>query len=130
MNSLVPVLAALMLATTAVFAASEAILSPPLQPAPDNIGELLISRDENTPNACDIDLYVQNELVAKIAPGQSLSIPVPAGEVALRVAQDGSGYCAGKFVGGPQSAIIQPGEVRHFRIVQDQHEVFLAPAVD
>lgn len=130
MNSLVPVLAALMLATTAVFAASEAILSPPLQPAPDAIGELLISRDENTPNACDIDLYVQNELVAKIAPGQSVSIPVPAGEVALRVAQGGSGYCAGQFAGDPQSTIIQPGEVRHFRIVQDQHEVFLAPAVD
>lgn len=130
MNSLVPVLAALTLAMTAVFAASEAILSPPLQPAPDAIGELLVSRDENAPNACDIDLYVQNELVAQIAPGQSVSIPVPAGEVALRVAQNGSGYCAGQFTGSRQSAIIQPGEVRHLRIVQNQHEVFLAPAAD
>ncbi|AYF87464.1 hypothetical protein SA496_07600 [Pseudomonas sp. JS3066] len=130
MNSLVPVLAALTLAATAVFAASEAIMSPALQPAPDAIGELLVSRDENTPNACDIDLYVQNELVAKIAPGQSVSIPVPAGEVALRVAQNGAGYCSGLLAGDPQSAIFQPGEVRHFRIVQNQHEVLLAPAAD
>jgi hypothetical protein len=130
MNSLVPVLAALMLATTAVFAASEAILSPPLQPAPDALGELLVSRDENAADACDIELYVQNELVAQIAPGQSVSIPVPAGEIAVRVAQDGSGYCSGKAVGSPQSAIIEPGEVRHLRIVQNEHEVFLAPAAD
>ncbi|MDH4569441.1 hypothetical protein E8E95_22420 [Pseudomonas sp. BN414] len=127
MNSLVPVLAALTLASTVVFAASEAILASPRRPVPDAIGELLISRDENSPNACDIDLYVQNELVAKIAPGQSVSIPVPAGEVALRVAQSGSGNCAGLFAGDPQSALFKPGEVRHFRIVQDQHEVFLAP---
>ncbi|MDH4869914.1 hypothetical protein [Pseudomonas sp. BN515] len=130
MNSLVPVLAALMLATTAVFAASEAILAPPPQPVPEAFGELLISRDENAPNACDIELYVQNELVARVAPGQSVSIPVPAGEVSLRVAQHGSGYCAGRFAGNPQSAIIEPGEVRHLRIVQDEHEVFLAPAAD
>lgn len=129
MNSLVPVLAALMLATTAVFAASEAILSPLSQPAPDALGELLVSRDENAANACDIELYVQNELVAQIAPGQSVSIPVPAGEIAVRVAQNGSGYCD-KATGSPQSAIIQPGEVRHLRIVQNQHEVFLAPAAD
>lgn len=130
MNSLVPVLAALMLATTAVFAASEAILSPSLQPAPDALGELLVSRDEHAANACDIELYVQNELVAQIAPGQSVSIPVPAGEIAVQVAQNGSGYCSDKATGIPQSAIIQPGEVRHLRIVQNQHEVFLAPAAD
>lgn len=129
MNSLVPVLAALMLATTAVFAAGEALLSSPLKPAPEALGELLVSRDEDAPNACDIDLYVQNELVAQLAPGQSITIPVPAGEIALRVAQKDSGYCAGP-VGSPQSAIIQPGEVRHLRIVQNQHELFLAPAVD
>ena len=130
MNSLVPVLAALMLATTAVFAAGEAIMSPRLQPAPDAFGELLVSRDEHAANACDIALYVQNELVAQMAPGQSVSIPVPAGEIVVRVAQNGSGYCSDKTAGSPQSAIIQPGEVRHLRIVQNQHEVFLAPAAD
>jgi hypothetical protein len=119
-----------MLATTAVFAASEAILSPRLQPATDALGELLVSRDENAANACDIELYVQNELVAQLAPGQSVSVPVPAGEIAVRVAQHGSGYCSNKANGSPQSAIIQPGEVRHLRIVQNQHEVFLAPAAD
>ncbi|BAN47732.1 hypothetical protein [Metapseudomonas resinovorans] len=130
MNSLVPVLAALTLASTVVFAASEAIFAPPLQPAPDALGELLVSRDENAANACDIDLYVQNELVAQLAPGESVSIPVRAGEVALRVASSSSGYCAGQPAGSPQSAIIQPGEVRHLRIVQEQHEVFLAPAAE
>ncbi|MCY1208659.1 hypothetical protein D9M72_202930 [compost metagenome] len=130
MNSLVPVLAALMLASTAVFAASEALLSPPPQPAPEAFGELLISRDENASNACDIELYVQNELVARVAPGQSVSVPVPAGAVSLRVAQQGSGHCADQFADISQSAIIEPGEVRHLRIVQDEHEVFLAPAAD
>ncbi|WP_052659256.1 hypothetical protein [Pseudomonas sp. LFM046] len=130
MNSFIPVLAALMLVTTEVFAASQAILSTPAQPSPEAFGELLVSRDENAPNACDIDLYVQNELVAQIAPGQSVSIPVPAGEVALRVAQNGNGYCDGDEAGSFQSAIIQPGEVRHLRIVQNQREVFLAPAAD
>ncbi|MFC5695082.1 hypothetical protein ACFPU0_05845 [Pseudomonas sp. GCM10022186] len=130
MNSLVPVLAALTLATTAVFAASEAIMSPPLQPAPDAFGELLVSRDENAPNACDIDLYVQDELVAQIAPGQSVSIPVLAGEVTLRVSPKGSGHCTDQPDSGAQSAIIQPGEIRHLRIVQNEGEVFLAPAAD
>ncbi|MFZ6047149.1 hypothetical protein ACFW0H_13620 [Pseudomonas sp. CR3202] len=130
MNSLVPVLAALTLATTVVFAASEAIMSPSMQAAPDAFGELLISRDENAPNACGIDLYVQDELVAQIAPGQSVSIPVLAGEVALRVSPKGSGHCADQPDSGAQSAIIQPGEVRHLRIVQNEGEVFLAPAAD
>ena len=99
-------------------------------PATRAFGELLISRDVNAPDACDIELYVQNELVARVAPGQSVSIPVPAGEVSLRVAQHGSIHCAGQFVGTSQSAIIEPGEVGHLRIVQDEHEVFLAPAAD
>lgn len=130
MNSLVPVLAALTLATTVVFAASEAILAPSATSTPDALGELLVSRGEMGPNACDIDLYVQNELVAQIAPGQSISIPVPAGEVALRVALKNAGDCAGLGASSQQSAVIAPGEVRHLRIVQNEHEVFLAPAAE
>ena len=41
MNSLVPVLAALSLASGVVFAASEAIFAPPPQPAPAAFGAVL-----------------------------------------------------------------------------------------
>lgn len=130
MKTLRPALLCLALASLAPLADAETLLESPLQPAPDSVAELVVSRDENAANACEVGLYLQDELVAQLSAGQAISLSVPAGEMTLNVAQSPSGYCAGNLTGRPQSVLIQPGERRHFRIVQNPTELFLSPAVD
>jgi hypothetical protein len=96
-------------------------------PASDAMGQLIISRDKNAPNACDVELYIAQRANTALAPGESVTLDVPAGEVVLGVTLSRSGYCAGE--GGIQSQSIQvrPGEARRFEVKVDGTGVFLAP---
>lgn len=79
-------------------------------------------------NACDVGLYVQNKLIARLAPGDQLEIPVPSGQVAIGVASMGSALCKDEadMIHG-QSVLLQPGETRGYRVNGDQSGVFLSP---
>ena len=101
-----------------------------LQPAPDALAELEVRRDENAANACDINLYLRDEAVAQLAPGQAVALEVPAGEQVLALRQTPSGYCSAGPVGRPQSILLQPGEHRSLRIMQSPTELYLAPALE
>jgi len=93
-------------------------------------GELEVRRDENAANACDINLYLRDEAVAQLAPGQAVVLEVPAGEQVLALRQTPSGYCSAGPVGRPQSILLQPGEHRSLRIMQSPTELYLAPALE
>lgn len=130
MKMICPALLCLALGGLAPLVNAAGALEGQLQPAPGSLAELVVSRDENAANACEVGLYLQDELVAQISAGQAISLSVPAGEMTLNVAQSPSGYCAGNLTGRPQSVLIQPGERRHLRIVQNPTELFLSPAVE
>lgn len=114
-------------------ASAESLVPPPdvpLSATPDTeaMARLVVSRDNMAPNACAVDLYVQNQLVAQLAPKQSIAVDVPPGEVAISVSRGGSGYCVSDMPANSQSAVFTPGETREFRIVVDDTGAFLSPA--
>ncbi|MGY4534814.1 hypothetical protein ACVW0Y_003957 [Pseudomonas sp. TE3786] len=112
---------------------AESLVPPPDVPlgtTPDSqaTARLVVSRDNRAPNACAVDLYVQNQLVAQLAPKQSIAVDVPAGEVSISVSRGGSGYCVSDMPANAQSAVFTPGETRQFKIVVDDTGAFLSPA--
>jgi len=114
-------------------AQAESLVPPPdvpLTTSPDTeaMARLVVSRDNMAPNACAVDLYVQNQLVAQLAPKQSIAVDVPPGEVAISVSRGGSGYCVSDMPANSQSAVFTPGETREYRIVVDDTGAFLSPA--
>lgn len=99
-------------------------------PATDTLGRLVISRDKSSPNACNVELYVNQNSAAQIAPGQSLRLDVPSGELSLSAALSQSGYCTGTGPGAPQSVLLGPGQTRHFDIRVEGDAAFLAPVTE
>lgn len=104
-------------------------LQPP-DPAPDAPARLIISRDSHTPNACDVELYLNEQVVANLGPDQHTSLDVPSGQLSLAVALSPSGYCGGKGPTTAQSILVTPGETRYFDIVVEPDQVFLSPRLD
>lgn len=102
----------------------------PSAPVADALARLVISRDKSSPNACDVELYVNQNSAAQIAPGQSLRLDVPSGELTLSAALSQSGHCTGTGPGAPQSVLLGPGQTRHFDIRTEGDAVFLAPVTE
>ena len=48
-------------------------LTPP-DPVAEAPARLIFSRDNNAPNACDVELYVNQQVVAKLGPGEHTSL--------------------------------------------------------
>ncbi|MCY1278849.1 hypothetical protein D9M68_295130 [compost metagenome] len=90
---------------------------------------LIVGRARELPlNACDIGLFVENQLAARLAPGDEIDLPVPAGELSLGVAMVGSEYCTqSEPQVRAQSALLQAGETRRYQVAVDDAGVFLAP---
>ncbi|WP_437880293.1 hypothetical protein [Pseudomonas sp. LRF_L74] len=109
---------------------NELLLAPgqaPSIPGADGMARLIVDRDENAPNACDVELYIGPDVAATLAPGQSASLDLPNGELSLSASLSRAGYCGGLGPGTPQSIILQPGETRRFKITVQPGQVFLAP---
>lgn len=104
------------------------LIDPGAMPA-SNQARIAVSRPQaQNENACDVGLYVQSKLIARLAPGDKIEIPVPSGPVALGVAAMGSALCTQETdVVHGQSVILQPGETRGYQVNGDQSGVFLSP---
>lgn len=103
-------------------------LAPAITPSGEQ-GMLNVSRSatDNT-NACDVGLYVQSQMVGKLAPGAAITVPVPTGQISIGVMQVGSQACIKDAdVVHSQSALIQPNETKFYKISSDQSGVFLSP---
>ena len=80
-------------------------------------------------NACDVGIFLQHRIAARLAPGADTELQVPAGEVTLSAAVVGSDLCLqGNRQIRTQSTVIQAGETRRYRVEVDDGGVFLAPA--
>jgi len=99
----------------------------PPAPAVGAPARLIFSRDNNAPNACNVELYINQQVVAKLGPDERTSLDLPSGELSIAVAMSPDGYCGGRGPGAAQSIVLGPGETRHFAIVVKAEQVFLAP---
>lgn len=102
----------------------------PTDPVADAPARLIFSRDNNAPNACDVELYVNQQVVAKLGPGEQTSLDLPNGELSVAVAMSPDGYCGGRGPDVAQSVILRPGETRQFAVMVEPEQVFLAPVID
>lgn len=102
----------------------------PPDPVAEAPARLIFSRDNNAPNACDIELYVNQQVVAKLGPGEHTSLDLPSGELSVAVALSPDGYCGGRGPDVAQSVLLRPGETRQFAVVVEPEQVFLAPVID
>jgi hypothetical protein len=102
----------------------------PPDPAPGGPGRLIFSRDNNAPNACDVELYVNQQVVAKLGPGERTSLDLPSGQLSVAVAISSAGYCGGSGPDSEQSILLGSGETRQFAVMVEPGQVFLAPLLN
>jgi hypothetical protein len=107
-------------------------MAPPAEaPAPDSPARLIVSRGDDGLNACGVDLYIQNQMAAQIPPGDQVVLEVAAGDVALGVAQAGSALCKpDQAQVSAQSVLLQPGETREYKVMQNASGFFLSPQIE
>lgn len=106
----------------------------PAEPHPgmgvDGEARLIISRDRNAPNACDVEVRLGEQWVTQVPLGESISLHVPAGEQSLSLSIEPGGYCADITLSNSQSIILEPGTTRHYQLVYNEDALFLAPQAE
>lgn len=90
-------------------------------PTPPYYGVLIIDRNRlEVATPCDIGIYLQDRLAARIYQGQSASFNLPPGEVGVRLGYMGGLGCEPSFEQVRSSRIqIQAGVVQQYRIALD-----------
>ncbi len=116
---------ALLLISTASFAMTPISEGVPIDPAAT--AKLIVSRDRNAPNACDLQLRVDEQLVVALPAGESVTLDVPSGERTVVLTPSREGFCAQVELASSQSILLQPGEVRSYQAVYEEQKLFLAP---
>lgn len=118
-------LLALLLPAPAALAATPISAGVPIDPAAS--AKLIVSRDRNAPNACDLQLRVDEQLVVPIPAGESVTLDVPSGERSVVLTPSRDGFCAEIDLVSSQSILLQPGEVRRYQAVYEEQKLFLTP---
>lgn len=105
-------------------------LSPMTLSTPIDYGILIVSRERlevSTP--CDIGLYLQGNLAARLYQGQSITLNLPPGEVRVRLGLLGGGHCQPRFEQlNSQSVRLSVGQVNKYRIAMGDSGLQLIPA--
>ncbi|HSC83471.1 MAG TPA: hypothetical protein VLC30_07615 [Pseudomonas sp.] len=109
-------------------------MSVPMAPmtldAPIDYGILVISRERlEVSTACDIGLYLQGNLTARLYQGQSVTLNLPPGEIRVRLGLVGGGHCQPHFEQlRSQTLQLSAGQVHRYRIAMDASGLLLIPA--
>ncbi|MGY4532997.1 hypothetical protein ACVW0Y_002127 [Pseudomonas sp. TE3786] len=87
-------------------------------PQSDGYGVLIISRERlEVGSPCDIGLYLQDQLAARLWQGQSVAFNLPPGAISVRLGLLGPGVCSpGISQTSSISVDLIPGEIRRYRI--------------
>ncbi|WP_447589553.1 hypothetical protein [Aquipseudomonas campi] len=105
-------------------------LSPMTLSTPIDYGILIVSRERlevSTP--CDIGLYLQGNLAARLYQGQSVTLNLPPGEVRVRLGLLGGGHCQPRFEQlNSQNVRLSAGQVNKYRIAMGDSGLQLIPA--
>nr|WP_242675202.1 MULTISPECIES: hypothetical protein [Pseudomonas] len=96
----------------------------------DGYAVLIISRERlEMASPCEIGLYLQDQLAARLFQGQSVSFNLPPGQVSIRMGMIGTGTCqAGITPLDSQRLMLQAGEIRRYRIALGPSGPYLTPA--
>lgn len=116
---------ALLLVATSALAVTPISEGVPVDPAA--AAKLIVSRDRNAPNACDLQLRVDEQLVVALPAGESVTLDVPSGERTVVLTPSREGFCAEIGLVSSQSILLQPGEARRYQAVYEEQKLFLAP---
>ncbi|MGE8497435.1 MAG: hypothetical protein ACN6O6_07985 [Pseudomonas sp.] len=98
-----------------------------LQPNPDEIARLVISRDRDAPNACNVEVRLGEQVLVPVPLGESVTLELPPGEHSLLLSIEPGGYCADIPLSNSQSILIEPASTRYFQLVYKEDALFLAP---
>ncbi|MDQ7984428.1 hypothetical protein QYS36_05695 [Pseudomonas sp. G34] len=116
---------ALLLVASSALAVTPISEGVPVDPAA--AAKLIVSRDRNAPNACDLQLRVDEQLVVALPAGESVTLDVPSGERTVVLTPSREGFCAEIGLVSSQSILLQPGEARRYQAVYEEQKLFLAP---
>lgn len=110
-------------------AAENAPYAPLNVPSAFDYGVVMVSRDRlEVSTSCEIGLYVQDRLAARLYQGQSVSFNLPPGETLIRLGIVGQGACNSGFEQYSQQAVsLRAGEIRKYRIAANTAGLYLVP---
>lgn len=96
---------------------------------PVDFGVLIVSRERvELATACDVGLYLEDQLAARLVQGQAVSFNLPPGPLSIRLSLLGPGPCKpGIEQLRQQSITLMAGEVRKFRLAQSTEGLYLVP---
>ncbi|VXC50502.1 conserved exported hypothetical protein [Pseudomonas sp. 8AS] len=100
-----------------------------LSPSPAYYGVLIVARDRlEIATPCDVGVYLQDRLAARLYQGQSASFNLPPGEVRIRLGYMGGLGCEPSFEQLRSMPVqIQAGVVQQLRIALDARSLTLLP---
>jgi hypothetical protein len=116
------------------FALLGVVSTPPvLADNPQGYGVLIISRERlEVGTSCEIGLYMQDQLVGRLFPEQTLSYNLPPGPlvVRLQVLPGQAPGCSPGIVGDQRSTTLtlQAGDIRKYRIATGPDGLYLKAA--
>jgi hypothetical protein len=110
-----------------------ASVTPALADSPQGYGVLIISRERlEVGTSCEIGLYMQDQLVGRLFPEQTLSYNLPPGPlvVRLQVLPGQAPGCSPGIVGDQRSTTLtlQAGDIRKYRIATGPDGLYLKAA--
>ncbi|MCK1793994.1 hypothetical protein [Pseudomonas violetae] len=105
---------------------------PSANAAGEDYGVLIISRERlEVSTNCEIGVYLQDQLSARLFQEQSTSFNLPPGKVSLRLKLlpgQAPGCNPGMLAPGSQTITLKAGDVLKFRIAMSQEGMYLKPA--
>ena len=105
---------------------------PCVHAAGEDYGVLIISRERlEVSTNCEIGVYLQDQLSARLFPEQSTSFNLPPGNVSLRLKLlpgQVVGCSPGMLAPGSQEIKLQAGEIQKYRIAMTQEGMYLKRA--
>ena len=99
-------------------------------PQSDGYGVLIISRERlEVASPCDIGLYLQDQLAARLYQGQSVAFNLPPGAISVRLGMLGPGVCSPGITQTTSISVdLIPGEIRRYRIALNTTGLYLLQA--
>lgn len=107
-------------------------VAPQASAAGEDYGVLIISRERlEVATNCEIGVYIQDQLSARLFQEQSTSFNLPPGQFSLRLKLlpgQAPGCNPGMLAPGSQDITLKAGDILKFRIAMNHQGMFLKPA--
>ncbi|TWC10801.1 MULTISPECIES: hypothetical protein [unclassified Pseudomonas] len=107
-------------------------MAPQASAAGEDYGVLIISRERlEVSTSCEIGIYIQDQLTARLFQEDSTSFNLPAGRFSLRLKLlpgQAPGCNPGMLAPGSQEITIRAGDILKYRIAMNEQGMYLKQA--